>query len=147
MMYTREELIQSCLRYKTGDHITTILDDLDEAFRLKQRSDHQKKEAIFKTCNQIYGYTVEELKGKNRRAGLVNARRFLVYFLDRETGFTLEQKGKFINRDHATALHHQRKVKDWVNINDKQIMREIKAFEFNYRNLLNGSTTSNEVQN
>lgn len=63
----------------------------------------QLKMAI-ETWIKAKGYTLDEIRGRDRQADLVAIRRYAARFL-RENGFSLPQIGKFLNRDHTTVIN------------------------------------------
>lgn len=69
----------------------------------------RRKEIAAQVCEQ-YGFTIEELKGLSRKAELVFARQVLMCRLRREIGMSLPEIGRFLNRDHTTAIHALKKL-------------------------------------
>jgi hypothetical protein len=66
------------------------------------------------------GYTLEQLREKNRRRVLVNWRTLYVYAMRNYTDLTTTEIGAKIDRDHATVLHMERRHEmsmiypDWI---------------------------------
>ena len=58
-----------------------------------------------------YGYTAEDVIGKNRQKQLVSVRRQCVVML-REKGYSTTEIGRIMNRDHSTIVHALQMVKD-----------------------------------
>jgi chromosomal replication initiation ATPase DnaA len=65
-----------------------------------RQSNMMEMEAIAK----VYGYTAEEVVGKNRQKKLVEVRRKCVVML-REKGYSTTEIGRIMNRDHSTIVH------------------------------------------
>ena len=53
--------------------------------------------------------SLEEMKGKSRKAEIVKARTALISGLFNECGFTKSAIGRMLNRDHSTVIHALRK--------------------------------------
>ena len=51
-----------------------------------------------------------ELYSKNRKAIYVDARRVMMYLLRKEMFYSLKEIGKIFMCDHATVIHHVRKM-------------------------------------
>ena len=75
-------------------------------------------EEILKACCKITGVELDMVKIKNRNTTRVQCRQLCCYFADKK-GYTLEQIGSVINRDHATVLHGKREIAKYLSINDQ----------------------------
>jgi len=63
---------------------------------------------------EYYGVTLEQVRSKARHSSIVKVRA--VYALmSREMGFATKRSGLHINRDHATIIHHTKKLRDYLN--------------------------------
>jgi chromosomal replication initiation ATPase DnaA len=69
-----------------------------------RQSNMMEMEAIAK----VYGYTAEDIIGKNRMKKLVAVRRKCAVML-REKGYSTTEIGRIMNRDHSTIVHSLQK--------------------------------------
>ena len=58
-----------------------------------------------------YDINKEQLSNKNRKAELISARRMFCYVSKQLTGKSYRLIGIRIGKDHATALHHDKKMR------------------------------------
>jgi len=76
---------------------------------------HEFIEAI---CKAI-GTTVTELRSKSRGHFLVERRRCVIHFLSMYYPLlTLKEIGSYLNLDHTSVIHAQRRAKELIEIND-----------------------------
>lgn len=61
---------------------------------------------------EAYGITIDDLRGRWRAARIADARAVVFYLLNRHLHMSTTETGKFLFRDHATAMHGVRKVED-----------------------------------
>ena len=64
-------------------------------------------------------------KHTTRRVDVIEARRFLVYFLREELGMTYKKITKNIPAisNHATAIHHHKKLKQYMDVEPKLLLK------------------------
>lgn len=66
---------------------------------------------ILESTAEFFGFTVEELRGPNRRRPLVTARQVGMYVFRELTDFSYPAIGReFGGRDHTTVMHAQEKI-------------------------------------
>ena len=71
----------------------------------------------------VENYFKIQLNSKTRKKEFVEARAIYYKLLRENTRMSLAAIGKTMNRDHATALHSIRKIKDWLEY-DKQLKQD-----------------------
>ena len=70
-------------------------------------------EAAIRTVCTAYDITPEVLRGDRRDERIVEARKWYCLLT---TPRPLERSGRYINRDHATVLHHRREMRETIGI-------------------------------
>lgn len=78
----------------------------------KMRSPLRRPLVVMEILERIavdFGATAHEILGGRRHRNLVAARMCVAYEL-REKGYTLQQIGRWLKRDHSTVLYGIRKV-------------------------------------
>lgn len=93
-------------------------DELIKVNRMEVRTVHLSLGWYAKAVCQYFGITFDELAGKDRQSHLVTARRVYCYLVckyDRHR-YSLAKIGEFINRDHATVLHHNKKMIEQIDV-------------------------------
>ena len=70
-------------------------------------------EAAIRTVCTAYDITPEVLRGDRRDERIVEARKWYCLLT---TPRPLERSGRYINRDHATVLHHRREMREAIGI-------------------------------
>ena len=75
---------------------------------------------------------VEDVFNSNRNRNVVDARRIVMNILIREEGLSLTSVAKFLNKNHATAIHH-RKVHDTLCLSDKNYKSVYDLCVFKYK--------------
>lgn len=65
-----------------------------------------------------------DAKQLGRIARLVNIRRYCYYFIRTYTDLPFEEIGALYGQDHATVMHHVKKVADWLEV-DATVMNEV----------------------
>ena len=83
---------------------------------------------ILSTVSQCCMVTLEQLRSKTRKRGIVEARQIYCKLAKKRTKYTLEQIGSAINKDHATVLHSVRTCNNLIetNINFKNKYNDCK---------------------
>jgi len=79
-----------------------------------------KKSEIISAIEKVYGYSLGEIKRRDRQRDIADARKALCYYLMRYSYLTSIAVAKTLHRDHATVLHHNQ---DWLNliVSDKSV--------------------------
>ena len=68
---------------------------------------------ILEATSEAFGFSVEELRGPNRRRPLVTARQVSMYVFRELTEFSYPAIGReFGGRDHSTVMHAVEKIGD-----------------------------------
>lgn len=78
--------------------------------------DVRSKQLIKNVC-EYYDVTLEDLKGRNRKAVFRDARNLTMYCLHKILRISCTEVGNTLNRDHATVLNGCKRVMDWVEVN------------------------------
>jgi chromosomal replication initiation ATPase DnaA len=70
------------------------------------------------TLSDIFNIRREELNIRTRTQDVIEAKRYLIYFLVNELGMKFVEVPKYIKsiRSHATAMHHYYKMKDLLEM-------------------------------
>ena len=81
-------------------------------------------------------------KHKSRKTNVNEARRFLIYFLRKELKITFTEICKYVPAltNHATAIHHYKRMKELLSV-DKRQLRQYEEFK---ETLLSDQTLSIE---
>ena len=82
-------------------------------------------EKIMTVVSTRYGTTKEELKGKSKKREIVEARHVCAYLIRELTGYSLNQIGALLNRDHTTIMNSCEVTKTQM-MNDPLFEKEIK---------------------
>jgi hypothetical protein len=77
------------------------------------------KQKIINVVTGKYGYTLKELRSKNRSAKITEARHVLIYLLRTTTKETTINIGGLLNRTHASIIHAERKIQGYVDTDNK----------------------------
>lgn len=79
------------------------------------------KLGVLKTICEELEMDLKEVKNRNtRKAEFVYARHLYGYFCRKYTKDSFESIGKFINKDHATIMHSNKVIEDWMET-DKSV--------------------------
>jgi len=88
------------------------------------------------TLADIFNIRKEEFdRAITRKANVIEARRFLIYFLVNELSFKFSDVPKVMKciTSHATAMHHFYKMMDWM---EQKAEEETKIKYMNFKNLM-----------
>lgn len=81
------------------------------------KKQNPKLNEILSKVSIFYGVSEYEIKSRRKnKKELVTSRHVYCYLSRQTTKFSQESIGGVINRDHATVLHSERKVKSWMDI-------------------------------
>ncbi len=72
-----------------------------------------KLEDILNEVCGVMGVDIEDVCGKSRKDFVVNARRIYCHTARKHTKESFERIGQVVGVDHATAIYHNNKVKDY----------------------------------
>ena len=75
-------------------------------------------ENVMEAISSVTGVESEEIFGKNRKRQVAAARHMFCYMARKYTNATLGQAGKFLGRDHTTAINSVKVCNDMLDIND-----------------------------
>ncbi|MBQ3870615.1 MAG: chromosomal replication initiator protein DnaA [Clostridia bacterium] len=82
-------------------------------------------EKIMSVVSTRYGTTKDEVKGKSKKREIVEARHVCAYLIRELTGYSLNQIGALLNRDHTTIMNSCEVTKTQI-MNDPLFEKEIK---------------------
>ena len=85
--------------------------------------DEQVDKFIEKIAN-VRGYTMDDMKSKNRKSELAIVRQMICYLTRRHfyhTNISYSNIGKRINRDHSTVYYSINEVEKMLEMNDKRM--------------------------
>ncbi len=87
----------------------------------KNTKDHaaewRNSEHVQKAIEKHTGYTVEQLRKKNRKRSIIYAKKYFIWFLWKRTTLNKSDIGKLLNMDHATVLWHLSDLQDLMDTN------------------------------
>jgi len=64
-------------------------------------------------CERV-NITLEALKSRNRKRNIVERRMVIAHVLRNRVGLTLTQAGNCINKDHATIIHYNKAIENFL---------------------------------
>jgi chromosomal replication initiator protein len=100
------ELAREIIRSKTGQH-----------------GGRPPAEKIFEVVGEHYGFSVEALRGKSRKAELAHARMVALYLMTELTPLSLKGIGNLCGgRDHSTVIHARDTIAERRAANDADVM-------------------------
>lgn len=79
-------------------------------------------------CN-LTGCNYEDLLSGKRLGEIVKAKRIFCHFMREYTNSSLQKIGNYIDVHHATALHHIRTCKDYLDIKDEEYLYLTKQYK------------------
>lgn len=77
--------------------------------QLKEASRPSRIGQLIAEASRETGYTPQEIVGHSRKQPLARTRQWVMWKA-RQEGYSLEQIGRVLNRDHTTVLHGVRKI-------------------------------------
>lgn len=72
---------------------------------------------ILEAVCEAFGFQARQIRGEQRDQGMCFA-RFAFVLLARREGYTYPRIGRFLHRDHSTAIHAARRAKELVAADD-----------------------------
>jgi chromosomal replication initiation ATPase DnaA len=93
-------------------------------------------EILINVVCDYYSISIDDIKRKVRTMDILNARRIFCYLSRVLTSNSLKFIGRRVNLDHSTVLHQFKKVNDWIDIKDKQIIKEVDEITIEYNKSL-----------
>ena len=84
---------------------------------------------ILRIICDINEVDINDAKGIDRDTDLITARREYCYFACRLTKKSLSKIGAEINKDHATVLHHKKKIEGWLDIPAYNLKEKLEIIE------------------
>ncbi len=85
---------------------------------------------IMDIVSKVSGISINDMKNKNRKPKIHDARRVAIYLSLKYTSKSLNNIGKYFgNRDHATIIHTRKIVNELIECDDKIIMDLINKSE------------------
>jgi chromosomal replication initiator protein len=67
-------------------------------------------EAILTTVEEETNVSIIEMKSRNRKSNIREARQLAIHFIHKYSGLSLNKSAKVLNRHHTTALHGNKVV-------------------------------------
>tara|TARA_R110002050_G_C8793847_1_gene502291 strand:+ start:97 stop:489 length:393 start_codon:yes stop_codon:yes gene_type:complete len=77
--------------------------DIQEVMTIEQVTEY--------ACD-IFDFTLEQLREKNRKKDIVLCRRFIILFCREELKLSYNAIGDYLNFNHANIMHHRTKFKE-----------------------------------
>ena len=78
----------------------------------------RSKQIINNIC-YYYSINPEDLRSRNRKAAVRDARNLTMYCLHKVLKLTSTYVGEMLNRDHATVLNGSKRTMDWIETDKK----------------------------
>ena len=106
-----EELIQCNEALSRGVSFEIDLDEM--------KSDKEYFDYVLSKTSFLFNVSENEIMGISRKQDVVVARQFICWFLRTQSNykrFSYPAIGRFIGKDHTTAIHSERKIQDAVDI-------------------------------
>jgi chromosomal replication initiator protein len=90
-------------------------------------------EKILSVVSQHYKVSIAEMQSKSRIMQTVNARQMFFYLCRKHTHKSQQYIADYLNRDHATVLHAERKIADLLRLypNTQKQVEKIEETLFN----------------
>lgn len=79
--------------------------------------------ALLEAVATANGYTVDQMKSKDKRTGLALTRKYYYYLAFVKYKFKCKRVGDEIERDHTTVLFGARSCKDMIDVKDPSILQ------------------------
>ena len=90
--------------------------------------DNIKDLAVSILCEMFNCKEDQILNMKSRKHNIIQAKRFLIYYLNRALNVKHNHMNKYIkNIDHATSIHHVKKLDNFLDF-DKETIRDYTIF-------------------
>ena len=90
--------------------------------------DNIKNLAVPILCEMFNCKADQILDMKSRKHNIIQAKRFLIYYLNRALNVKHNHMNKYIkNIDHATSIHHVKKLDNFLDF-DKETIRDYEIF-------------------
>ena len=112
------ELEGALVRVQAWANLNDTAIDPDEAERIlrdivsRERPRQITPEVIFAATEELFGFPIDEIKGRSRRRPLVTARQISMYVFRELTELSYPQIAReFGGRDHTTVIHAVEKIK------------------------------------
>jgi len=86
-----------------------------------------REEILKAAVCKYYQITDKQLHSKNRCSEVVGARRMFYYIARRHFDKTYKAIGRRFNQDHATVMHHERKLAGFLTFDKEEMRRYIKV--------------------
>jgi chromosomal replication initiation ATPase DnaA len=83
-----------------------------------------KMDDIINDISEVYGLSIEAIKGKIRTWDLVLCRRLFIYICKTKTDAPLRDIGIFLNRDHTNCCYHLSNLRSWIKNKDAVFIDE-----------------------
>lgn len=90
---------------------------------------------IISSVSNYYEIPIAEIKGKTRKANIVKARQVYFYLARVLTPYSLAKIAENVYRDHATAMHGIKTIKNELDLY-KELQEDIEMIEENLVNPL-----------
>tara|TARA_R110002167_G_scaffold27578_2_gene93672 strand:+ start:2029 stop:2511 length:483 start_codon:yes stop_codon:yes gene_type:complete len=101
-----------------------------------------ENKALLGFIYDTYGVTLDEMKSRNRKRGIIEGKRFYVTALTRVYGLTTDKAGKMCNLDHASVIHHRRKFDSMSETYPKEYIKLMHKYE----SMINRDVKVHELQ-
>lgn len=68
----------------------------------------------------IYNVRMQDVFSKSRKQEVIEAKRMFFYYTKENSKYSYTRIGAFLNRDHATAMYHHKKIEEWLKMKHYQ---------------------------
>ena len=114
-MYTKKDLLIAFRMGVKGLSFPMVEDVLDD---FEDTTTFSLERLLRMVCN-YYKVEVKDVVGDSRKTTLINARAMYSYFATEVYGVIQEDACKLLGKDRSTLVHYKRKVKGYLDVNDK----------------------------
>lgn len=84
---------------------------------------------IIESVCSVYGISLGEIKGDNRRAYICEARHLSMYLIAKKYGLGPTQVSRYFNHSHSTVIHAMKKVIEYYET-DKHFRARVASVVF-----------------
>ena len=94
---------------------------------------HPTPDLILQEVASFYSIPAERIRGSAKTRDVVGPRQAAIYLIREMTGMSLPEIGKFMGRDHTTALYAINKIEERLK-NEPELQNEIADMKKNIQN-------------
>ena len=116
-----------------GAVITPLAQDAIRDIFRENPGAHPTPDLILQEVASFYSIPAERIRGNAKTRDVVGPRQAAIYLIREMTGMSLPEIGKFMGRDHTTALYAINKIEERLK-NEPELQNEIADMKKNIQN-------------